>query len=126
MHEFVILFHEMPADSGRASHWDFMLCDGQKLLTWSLDHLPAPGPTIHAAQLPDHDLKYLTFEGPINGNRGSVTQIAKGRFQWVIRDEAGDWRIQLFFNKTAWEVTAIQVESQFFDFTFKLLEQNNR
>ncbi|MCY2983369.1 MAG: hypothetical protein NTY15_06985 [Planctomycetota bacterium] len=43
--------------------------------------------TTPAKQLPDHRAIYLTYEGPVSGNRGMVSQILKGDAQWVTRSE---------------------------------------
>ena len=43
MPRYVILRHEMPADSPRPAHWDLMLETGTVLATWALDALPVVG-----------------------------------------------------------------------------------
>jgi hypothetical protein len=51
-----------------------------------LPRIPAPGETIECEGLPDHRLIYLDYEGPISGDRGSVTRWDGGTFEvevWI-------------------------------------------
>lgn len=81
---FVLLFHELPAHSDRASHWDFMIESGPSLRTWALpveisNENPANSDTDGLAlALPDHRLAYLDYEGPVSGDRGTVRRVAMG------------------------------------------------
>jgi hypothetical protein len=81
MPRFVILRHELPAGHDRGTHFDLMLETGGVLRTWSLPELPTEGKDIPAKALPDHRLAYLTFEGPVSGNRGSVGRIEEGEYE---------------------------------------------
>ena len=83
MPRFVILTHDSPA--GR--HWDFMLELGDALATWSLEEPPEADRPIRAEALPDHRTAYLEYEGPISGNRGSVTQWDRGTYRLQQHDE---------------------------------------
>jgi hypothetical protein len=87
MPRYAILLHEMPADSPRPTHWDLMLEDGGVLRTWALVVAPEVGTAIRARALPDHRLAYLTYEGPVSGNRGHVTRWDQGGFHWIERSE---------------------------------------
>ena len=87
MRRFVILRHETPPGSPRPLHWDLLLEDGPALLAWALAAQPAAGQTIEAEQLPDHRLVYLDYEGPVSGNRGTVTRWDAGTFQWQQRSD---------------------------------------
>src|SRR5262245_5130196 len=60
-----------------------MLETGDTLRTWALAAEPAPNLEIHATALDDHRLAYLTYEGPISGDRGSVTQWDAGEYELV-------------------------------------------
>jgi hypothetical protein len=77
----------VPLSAGRSAtsrtgvHWDLMLESGDVLHTWALAAEPAPNLPIAAEQLPDHRLIYLDYEGPISGNRGTVTRWDAGRFE---------------------------------------------
>ena len=75
MPRFVILEHDHPA-----LHWDLMLEAGDVLQTWRLAEPPAPGLAIEATALADHRLAYLDYEGPISGNRGTVSRWDAGVF----------------------------------------------
>lgn len=76
MPKFVLLEHDHPE-----LHWDFMLENGDALLTWRLDRLPNEAAEIVAVALADHRVAYLDYEGPVSGNRGSVTRIDRGYYQ---------------------------------------------
>jgi DNA polymerase Ligase (LigD) len=81
MGRYVILRHECPADFKGGVHWDLMLEAGDALRTWALAVEPAPGIPIAADQLPDHRHEYLDYEGPVSGNRGTVSRWDAGRFE---------------------------------------------
>jgi hypothetical protein len=86
MPRFVILTHDHPH-----LHWDLMLESGGILRTWRLaEELtgtpPHGGITVEA--LPDHRIEYLTYEGPVSGNRGIVSQWDAGTYQTVSETEA--------------------------------------
>lgn len=75
MPRFVILAHDHPF-----LHWDLMLEAGGVLQTWRLAQPPELGRTIDATALADHRVMYLDYEGPVSGNRGSVTRWDAGEF----------------------------------------------
>lgn len=85
---FVILLHEMPANSDRLSHWDLLLEAPEGLLCWELPiqnleeiiHNFNGRRDISARRLPDHRSAYLEYEGPIAGNRGQVSRIESGQY----------------------------------------------
>lgn len=87
MPRFVVLFHQLPSDTERVSHWDLMLESSETLKTWALDELPSPGGVLPALALPDHRLAYLDYEGPISGGRGEVSRWDRGSLEWVRQDE---------------------------------------
>ncbi|MEZ6057528.1 MAG: DNA polymerase ligase N-terminal domain-containing protein [Planctomycetaceae bacterium] len=76
MPRFAILFHDHPEP-----HWDFFLEVGTSLRTWRLAALPAAGLTIAATPLANHRQEYLTYEGPVSGDRGSVERVAAGKYE---------------------------------------------
>ena len=58
-----------------------MLEMGSGLATWALQLPPdSPGP-IPAEALSDHRPAYLDYEGPVSGDRGSVTRWDQGSYQ---------------------------------------------
>ena len=86
---FVVLCHQFPDGAERVSHWDLLLeqpdVSNQRLLTFEVPTSPIhwAKPTL-AKQLPDHRLTYLSYEGPISGNRGWVTRVLDGYVEWVV------------------------------------------
>ena len=80
MERFVVLWHEMPPESDRQSHYDFMLERGPHLRTWAIHALPAIGATVEGQALSDHRLDYLDYEGPVSGERGQVTRVDRGTY----------------------------------------------
>ena len=99
MRRFVLLYHECPSGFIKPSHWDFMLEADGVLKTWELRELPRSwqkalrtketreGRTVVATRLADHRLDYLTFEGSLTKNRGSVTRVAQGTFHEIKDDD---------------------------------------
>jgi hypothetical protein len=88
MPRFVILHHLLPAGHDRGTHFDLMLETGGVLRTWSLAELPTMGKAVPAESLPDHRLAYLTYEGPVSGDRGSVSRVEEGEFE--VMAESGE------------------------------------
>lgn len=96
MQRYVVLRHECPPSYGRPSHWDFMLEAGGALRTWALLIAPDFSRPQPADPLPDHRLEYLQYEGPVSGDRGTVTRWDEGTYEAVIRsDLGGDETFQL-------------------------------
>ncbi len=94
MPRFVVLFHEMPADSERGSHWDWMFEHQGSLGTWAVDELPSGGKPVAAMRLADHRLAYLTYEGLLQGGRGSVRREDEGEYR-VLEVTDQRWRLEL-------------------------------
>ena len=82
MPRYVILEHDWPE-----KHWDFMLETGPVLQTWKLAGAPKPAVGIPAEKSFDHRLMYLDYEGPISGDRGSVSRWDGGCFETLIEQE---------------------------------------
>src|SRR5262245_50076198 len=83
MPRFVVLRHECSAGYERPSHWDFMLQCGAVLRTWALLQSPDCAEPQPGEALPDHRTDYLTYEGPISGNRGTVSRWDEGTFETI-------------------------------------------
>jgi hypothetical protein len=81
MARFVVLQHDHPDQL----HWDFMLDQGESLATWSLPLPPASEHVLPARSLADHRREYLSYEGPVSDDRGTVVRWDEGHFQWVER-----------------------------------------
>lgn len=76
MPRFVILAHDHPQ-----LHWDLMLEQGDALRTWRLLQRPTLPAEIPCEAIADHRLEYLTYEGPVSRNRGTVQQEFAGTYQ---------------------------------------------
>ncbi|MFK7961181.1 MAG: hypothetical protein AB8G96_11730 [Phycisphaerales bacterium] len=83
---FVLLEHVRP---DHPVHYDWLLATDPEgsgpLLSWRLatrlDRTRPAGPepaVLHAARAAAHRAVYLTYEGPVSGNRGTVTRVASG------------------------------------------------
>lgn len=78
--QYVILHHR----TKNSEHWDLMLEHKDVLLTWQLSAEP-DGPStlpLKAIQITDHRKAYLTYEGPISGERGEVRRVDEGHFEF--------------------------------------------
>ena len=80
--EFVVLRH---IREGQKPHYDLMLelsgIEG-KLTTYNMSVSPREmmsGQTADCKQIFDHDRKFLTYEGSVNGGMGSVERIDYGK-----------------------------------------------
>ena len=70
-------------------HWDLMLEAGDVLETYRLETKPEKlliKPTI-AVRIFDHRLKYLTFEGDLSDDRGSVKIADAGEYNIISESE---------------------------------------
>ena len=90
MPRFVILEHDHPV-----RHWDLMLQMGEVLRTWRLEKPPMVDVPIAAAASFDHRLMYLDYQGPISGNRGSVTRWEGGCYE-IERQSEGNLIFKVF------------------------------
>ena len=90
--QFVVLLHEQ----GDSRHWDLMLEGDEKLATWRLACKPdAVGHEgDEARRIFDHPKRFLDYEGPLSGDRGSVTRVDGGTYQTLAQSET-QWRIRL-------------------------------
>ena len=70
-------------------HWDLMLESGNILRTWRLDTPPGNigDEPVTATKIFDHDLKFLTYEGPVNKGLGSVHIVDKGTLEILEENE---------------------------------------
>lgn len=79
MPEFVIQLHDHPD----GAHWDLMLEKADHLATWQIP-IPLTQWSAHpvaCTRIFDHRKKYLTYEGPLTQNRGSVHIADKGEYR---------------------------------------------
>jgi hypothetical protein len=111
----VQLRHHLPDGS---DHVDWMLARDEPpespLVTFRLarrvDEL-APADHLPAERLPDHRTRYLTYEGPISGDRGCVSRITSGSIRaWIEVD--GGWELELEWDRrNASERQRLRIES---------------
>ncbi len=68
-----------------------MLERGDVLLTWQLlrDPTDPANYPIPARRIGDHRKAYLTYEGPLSGNRGTVRRVDEGSFRFIRQGAAG-------------------------------------
>lgn len=108
MPRFTILLHQVGPQSSRDDppsmtnagrqpiasgpvHWDWLFepetvetAAESKLITWATDPLDQADwltDSVPALRLPDHRRIYLDYEGEIDGDRGTVRQLATGRYE---------------------------------------------
>jgi hypothetical protein len=94
MPRFVILRHDLPATAPRPSHWDLMFETGAKLRTWAIGVEPDLSVDAHAEPLANHRLEYLEYEGPVSGDRGTVTRWDAGQYE-LIEDVEDRWVVSV-------------------------------
>ena len=90
MPQFVVLTHDHPFP-----HWDLLLDTGAALRTWRLLDSPDAAGPVRAEPLPDHRREYLTYEGPVSGDRGRVDRWDAG--EYTLLSETPD-RLELQFS----------------------------
>ena len=81
---FVILKHVRGYDV----HWDFMIESDGSLQTWRIDISPdiLSQETGHAEKISDHPLRFLTYEGPVNKGKATVTIAETGKYRIIEKD----------------------------------------
>lgn len=84
MPRFVVLAHDWPFP-----HWDFLVEAGGALRAWRLLAEPAAGADVPAEPNFDHRLLYLDYEGPLSGDRGTVTRWDAGSCEWLADESDG-------------------------------------
>ena len=95
MPRFVILTHDWPL-----AHWDFLAESVGALRAWRLLAEPTAGEDIPAEPNFDHRRFYLDYEGPLSGDRGSVSQWDTGSCEWIA-DEPDRVEIEIRGSKLA-------------------------
>jgi hypothetical protein len=75
---------------GNEVHWDLMLELGDVLRTWRLDKAPGQIGTEPAAATRsfDHNLRFLTYQGPVNEGLGRVRIADEGKFEVLEESES--------------------------------------
>jgi hypothetical protein len=77
--KFVVHEHTCSSEN----HWDMMLESSGVLKTWRLNTPPQRigKEPIPAEKIIDHDIKFLTYQGPVNKGLGNVCIIDEGTFE---------------------------------------------
>ena len=88
LRRYVILEHDW-----NGLHFDLMIQWKGKLKTWRLAE-PLQNGTQDIMALPDHRLEYLTYEGAVSGNRGTVKRVEAGVIT-LLENSESLWKIQL-------------------------------
>jgi len=92
---FAILTHDHPF-----LHWDLLLEAGPMCRTWRLQTSPEHDGLIFAEAIPDHRLLYLDYEGPVSGDRGSVSRWDGGHLVWLTATESN---VEILVCGTRWQ-----------------------
>ena len=114
----VILYHETPDDAAVDSHLDFMLQANDELLTWRWDTIPQDNQVFVASRLANHRIEYLTLEGQLSGNRGTVTRIDQGTFEPAIESFQQQFSIFIQTTKFQGELVAEAISEERWEFRF--------
>ena len=79
---FVIHEHQKQGDP---VHWDLMLEYGETLKTFRLNCAPHDVANMPCLATPifDHDIRFLTYEGPVQQGLGQVRQVDRGAYQSI-------------------------------------------
>ena len=93
MPRFVIQEHQR---QGEETHWDLMLEQGEVLKTFRLNLPPQeiPKSPAQARPIADHEMRFLTYEGPVNQGLGSVRIVEAGTYSMPSQDNS-TWRLFL-------------------------------
>jgi hypothetical protein len=106
--QFVVQEHTTQA----GVHWDLMLQMDDMLWTWrvavSLEQMLSE--PVVAERILDHPLRFLSYEGPVQNQTGSVRIAERGKY-WLENDV--EWDLELHF------------ESRLLKGRYKLTEQDS-
>ena len=86
---FVVLRHDWPV-----LHYDLMLEAGSRCRTWRLLAEPVESAIcdgIPAERIADHRVHYLSYEGPVGGDRGAVRRWDAGTYRSL---DAGRYELE--------------------------------
>lgn len=113
MHRTVVLEHILPDGS---AHFDWMIEDPalggeeHRLACWRTDQRPDLALSgFWGERIGSHRAAYLTFEGPVSGDRGRVRRLASGAADW---DRAGADRVVVRVRWETGRITRFQGEAR--------------
>lgn len=72
---YVVLLHNCPDGT---AHYDLMLEEERALATYRFSDLPADRSQIPLERIHDHEMRFLSYEGPVNAGKGSVVRVEAG------------------------------------------------
>ena len=114
MPRFVVLEHDHPT-----LHWDLMLEAAGALKTWRLARPPLrENAPIAATKLPDHRLAYLDYEGPVSGNRGTVTRWDRGEYTSDGEDDVERLTLVMKGERVGGRISLIALRGDEWEFTW--------
>ena len=89
---FALLAHDFPTPGFPNPHFDLLIEDPRlipsqgeeerRCRTWRLYADPRAGGAVKAEPIAPHRAFYLDYEGPVSGDRGSVTRLDGGTVVW--------------------------------------------
>jgi hypothetical protein len=79
---FAVLSHDWPSP-----HFDLLIEHRNACRTWRLPLWPLPETPIAVERIADHRSIYLTYEGPVSGNRGTVMRVDAGEIHGLTVDD---------------------------------------
>jgi len=85
------------------THYDLMLSCGEALATWQTASAPfgvVQGDRLEARKLADHREAYLTYQGPVSGDRGRVRILDSGKYR-LIRQNEDSWEVEFHGRRLA-------------------------
>lgn len=91
------------------------------LETWALETQLLPGRKIKAHQLVNHRRAFLTLEGALTDNRGSVTRQLEGESKWL-SNEPDLKHIELYVHGQCWLLVIQRILAQ--EFEIEIIEQS--
>lgn len=93
---YVILHHDGIAHP----HFDLMLqLPGGMLATWRIDQWPIARET-HLFRIANHRADYLTYEGAVSGERGSVRRVEAGKYDLMPDELESATRMELMLRRS--------------------------
>ena len=105
---------------GADLHWDLMWEHGETLKTFRLDrplHEILHGPAV-ATPIFDHDKRFLTYEGPVNQNLGTVRIEDSGTLEVLSAEENG-WDLKFNGRVLKGQFYLRQIEGNVWEFGYR-------
>jgi hypothetical protein len=80
-------------------HYDLLvqIPSQERVLAWRLSALPQSTPGGVAVRIADHRAIYLSYEGPVSGDRGQVRRVTEGAAR-ILGHDSGTLELRLMTN----------------------------